>query len=52
LSFLVSDGLYVGEGSYEVLIQDPAGGPVLTAGGELLVQLVETVRSQDQTRRS
>ena len=43
LSFLVSDGTYVGEGSYEVLIDDPVGGPVLTAGGELLVRLVDAV---------
>jgi hypothetical protein len=43
VSFLVSDGLYFGEGSFEVLIDDPEGGPVLTAGGELLAQLVDTV---------
>src|SRR5262245_56732252 len=43
LSFLVSDGLNFGEGSYEVLMDDPAGGPVLTAGGELLVRLVDSV---------
>jgi hypothetical protein len=41
LSFLVSDGLYFCEGSYEVLNEDPEGGPVLTAGGELLVPLVD-----------
>jgi len=44
LSFLVSDGLYFGEGSYEALMDDPAGQPVLNAGSELLVQLVDTVR--------
>ena len=43
LSFLASDGLYFGEGSYERLMDDAAGGPVLTAGGELLVQLVDSV---------
>jgi hypothetical protein len=42
LSFLVSDGLYCGEGSYEVLMGDPAGGPVLAAGGELVARLVDT----------
>ena len=41
LSFLVSDGLYCGEGSYEALSEDPEGGAVLTAGGELLVPLVD-----------
>ena len=43
LSFLVSDGLYFGEGSYESWMDDTAGGPVLTAGGELLVSVVDTV---------
>jgi hypothetical protein len=43
LSFLASDGTYIGEGSYEALMNDPVGGQVLTAGGELLVQLVDTV---------
>lgn len=52
LSFLVSDGLYFGEGSYEVLIDDPAGDPVLTAGGELLVQLVETVTQVKPARQA
>ena len=42
LSFLVSDGLYSGEGNYDVLMDDPAAGPVLAAGGELLVRLVDT----------
>jgi hypothetical protein len=41
LSFLVSDGLYFGEGSYESWMDDTAGGPVLTAGGELLVSVVD-----------
>ena len=43
LTFLVADGLYFGEGSFEDLMADPAGRLVLDAGGELLVQLVETV---------
>src|SRR5262249_17250810 len=43
LSFLVSDGLYFGEGSHDVLMDDPVGGLVLTRGGELLVQLVDAV---------
>jgi hypothetical protein len=50
LSFLVSDGLYVGEGSYQVLMGDPVGEPVLTAGGELLVRLVDSV-VETQTKR-
>ena len=43
LSLLVSDGTYVGEGSYQVLMTDPVGGPLLTARGELLVRLRDTV---------
>ena len=43
LSFLVSDGLYFCEGSYDVLDDYPEAGPVLTAGGELLVRLVDSV---------
>ena len=43
LSFLVSDGTYVGEASYESLMDDPVGEPVLTAGGELLTCLVDSV---------
>jgi hypothetical protein len=43
LSFLVSDGAYIGEGSYEDLMSDPVGEAVLTAGGELPVRLVDTV---------
>ena len=42
LSFLVSDGLYSGEGNYDVLMDDPAAGPVLAAGGELVARLVDT----------
>jgi len=51
LSFLAFDGLYFAEGSYEVLMDDPEGGPVLTAGGELLVRLVKSV-VETQTKPS
>jgi len=36
LSFLVSDGLYFGEGPFEAISRDPIGGPVLQAATQLL----------------
>jgi hypothetical protein len=41
LSFLVSNGLYFGEASMEVLAHDAMGGPVIQAGSEILSFLVE-----------
>jgi hypothetical protein len=40
LTFLVSDGLYFGEGPQRSLARDRIGGPVLAAGGELLAAIV------------
>ena len=40
LSFLVTDGLYFGEGQFEVLAQDPMGGPVIAAATKLMQLLV------------
>ncbi len=40
LSFLVSDGLYFGEGPFDVLSQDPIGGPVIGAATKLMQFLV------------
>lgn len=51
LSFLVSDGLYWGEDSYELLSRDPEGGPVLAAATKLLVPLVDYVIETRQTKR-
>jgi hypothetical protein len=36
LNFLVSDGLYFGEGPLEVMLRDPRAVPVLEAGTALL----------------
>ncbi|MEO6390786.1 MAG: hypothetical protein ABIP75_02970 [Pyrinomonadaceae bacterium] len=41
LNFLVSDGLYFGEGPYEVLQQDQMGGPVINAAVKLMGFLTE-----------
>ena len=41
LTFLVSDGLYFGEGDYDVLLQDALAAPVLGSASQLLVMVVE-----------
>jgi len=40
LTFLVSDGLYFGEGPQNAIARDQIGGPVLGAAGELLSAIV------------
>ena len=46
LSFLVSDGLYFGQGSPAALAKDPLGGAVLAAGARLLEVIVERTLSR------
>jgi hypothetical protein len=41
LSFLVSDGLYFGEGPMDVMQQQPIAAPLISAATRLLVRLVE-----------
>ncbi len=43
LNFLVSDGLYFGEGPMNVLSRDAMAGPVLQVGGQLLAQVTDLV---------
>jgi hypothetical protein len=40
LNFLVSDGLYFGEGPFEILQADPMGGPVIAAAVQLMSYLI------------
>lgn len=40
LNFLVSDGLYFGEGPFEVLQQDEMGGPVIDSAVKLMHYLI------------
>ena len=40
LNFIVSDGLYFGEGPMPVLQRDPMAGPLIDAGAALLAELV------------
>jgi hypothetical protein len=41
ITFLVSDGLYFGEGPMNVLFNDPLSGPALSSAAELMKYLVE-----------
>ena len=41
LTFLVSDGLYFGEGPVSAIARDDIGGPILAAGGDLLAVVVD-----------
>ena len=42
ITFLVSDGLYFGEGPTDVLFEDQLGGPALLAATQLMQYLTET----------
>jgi hypothetical protein len=48
LTFLVSDGLYFGEGPFNALASDQIGGPVINSAGALMGYLVNT--TMDQSR--
>jgi hypothetical protein len=41
LTFLVSDGLYFGEGPFEVLEKDAMGGPVINSATQLMIYLTK-----------
>lgn len=45
LTFLVSDGLYFGEGKIEVMERDPIGGPVLENATALLLALTSAAQN-------
>lgn len=44
ISFLMSDGLYFGEGPVNVLFKDPMAGPALNAATEMLQYITERVK--------
>jgi hypothetical protein len=47
LTFLVSDGLYFGEGSMESMQREPLAAPLISAGTKLVLRLIEkTTNSQ------
>jgi hypothetical protein len=41
MSFVVSDGLYFGEGPFEVMQNDAMAGPIVQRAGELLRAVVD-----------
>jgi len=41
ISFVVADGLYFGQGPFEVLEKDKMGGPVIRAATQLMVYLIQ-----------
>jgi hypothetical protein len=46
LTFLVSDGLYFGEGPFDVLARDPMGGPVIDRAAKLMTFLIDNATDQ------
>ncbi len=48
MTFLVSDGLYFGEGPFNVLLGDRFAAPVMKAAGELLHVLVEMALNREK----
>jgi len=49
LTFIVSDGLYFGEGPFEVMAEDPAAGPLIQQGVKLLEAINQV--AEDKTKR-
>ena len=49
LTFLVSDGLYFGEGPIDVLFNDPLASPALSSGTELMRYLTEKVANSSKS---
>jgi hypothetical protein len=47
LTFVVSDGLYFGEGSFETPQQDAMSGPIIAKAGQLLQRIVELDRQNN-----
>ena len=45
ITFLVSDGLYFGEGPMDILFNDPLASPALTSGTELMQYLMNKVEN-------
>ncbi|WP_420147212.1 hypothetical protein [Spirosoma sp.] len=46
LTFLVSDGLYFGQGPFSVLQNDAMGGPVINSGIQLMSYLIDQTNQQ------
>jgi hypothetical protein len=46
MTFLVSDGLYFGEGPFTLMQRDPVAAPLLKNAGELLQLVVKLATSK------
>jgi hypothetical protein len=46
LTFLVADGLYFGEGRFDLLAADPMGGAVIDRAGKFMAYLVDQTMAQ------
>jgi hypothetical protein len=51
MNFLVSDGLYFGQGSHSALMEDPYAPPVINAALRLLHMLVDAALAKDKKSR-
>jgi hypothetical protein len=50
LSFVVSDGLYFGEGAMESMQREPLAAPLISAGTKLVLRLIENVTNSQPGR--
>jgi hypothetical protein len=50
MTFLVSVGLYFGEGPMEVMQRERLAAPLITAGTSLLLKLVEKTKNSEPVR--
>ena len=51
ITMLASDGLYFGQGSYEVMLQDPKGGPIFDKALALLLLVVDKATERTNSSR-
>jgi hypothetical protein len=49
MSFLVSDGLYFGQGLLDVMQKDELAGPIIAAGTELLKSVAHRIKFAPQS---
>jgi hypothetical protein len=50
MTFLVSDGLYVGEGPFADIQRDPITGPIIRASHELLNGIIQVALAGDRRK--
>lgn len=50
MTFVASDGLYFGEGPFDLLMREPLAAPIIRAAGELLEQVVNAAVGDETSR--